>query len=293
MRQRNVAVQKGDEVTEPIFSFYPIPFSADTLPQAIDRLGRLGYTGVELPGDPDAADLREALAVVDSYGMVVTSICPRLHGPDRDLSTADLVNRRAAVDYFHTLVEMADTVSAPVISIVPTRVGRVLPETSRAEEWGWAVDSIAEIAAAASPAGIRLAIEPWNRYETYLANRIEDALRLRADIGVDNVGIMADLFHMNIEETSIGEALEAAGGHLLNTHFADSNRRAPGRGHIDIDEAMTSLHSIHYRGPISVEYLAPKAVVQEGVPLEYYDQYAQETIAVLRESWNRTKGAER
>jgi sugar phosphate isomerase/epimerase len=272
----------------PAFSFYPIPFKDEPLSESIARLARLGYDGIELPGEPEVLDLRDVNRLVSDAGLIVTAICPRIYGPERDLTSSSLSSRRSAVDYFRSLVDQASTTQSPTVIVAPTAVRRTLPETSGEREWEWAVSGLQDIAAYAAPAGIRLAIEPWNRYETYLVNRIEDALRLAADVGSGNVGVMGDLFHMNIEEVDMADALRSAGDRLFNVHFADSNRRAPGAGHIPLASIMMALHEIGYRNTISVEYLPPKYIFDVRVPDEYYEPYAAQTIDVLRNSWQST-----
>jgi sugar phosphate isomerase/epimerase len=269
----------------PRFSFYIIPFKDEPLARSIERLARLGYDALEMPGEPANYDLAEVRGLIAGNGLKVSAVCGRLTGPERDLTTAEAHHRAQAVDYFRGLVDMAAALGAPAIVIGATAVRRAMPESAPEREWEWAVEGIARIADSAAGSAVKIAIEPWNRYETHLVNRIEQALRLRADAGRDNVGVMGDLFHMNIEESDIGAALRAAGPHLLNIHCADSNRRAPGHGHIDLVPAMAALQAIAYRHYVSVEFLPPRFIFEHGAPPEFYDPYPAETIAALRHAW--------
>ena len=103
------------------------------------------------------------------------------------------------------------------------------------------------------------------------------------EVNLENVGVMGDTFHMNIEETDMGEALRKVGKRLYYLHIADSNRAAPGRGHIDFENIAQALKDIDYHGWISMELLPAAAnpfsgIVQE----EFYDQYTEESIVYLR-----------
>ena len=100
----------------------------------------------------------------------------------------------------------------------------------------------------AAPKGVTLMIEPVNRYEINFVNSVDDAAALLARVERDNVGIMPDLFHMNIEEPSIAESLRRAGPRIYHVHLADSNRWYPGAGHIDFGQVVRTLEAIGYIG---------------------------------------------
>jgi sugar phosphate isomerase/epimerase len=165
-------------------------------------------------------------------------------------------------------------------------VRRVLPETSREQEWAWAVEGIGSIADRVRGSGVSIAIEAWNRYESYMVNRLDQAERMRRDVGRENVGVMGDLFHMNIEEADMAAAIRGAGPHLLNIHFADSNRRAPGRGHIDLAPVMRALRDIGYARYLSAELLPPRVDMEaERLPEEFYDAFPEETLRAVKQAW--------
>jgi sugar phosphate isomerase/epimerase len=118
-----------------------------------------------------------------------------------------------------------------------------------------AVESIGECAELAESLGSVLLLEPNNRYETNFANSAEDGLRILEEVGNPNLKLLLDTFHMNIEEANIPGAIQKAGDRLGYIHFADSNRQAPGRGHIDFDEILRALARINYSGVIAAEIL--------------------------------------
>jgi sugar phosphate isomerase/epimerase len=114
--------------------------------------------------------------------------------------------------------------------------------------------------------------KPLNRYETNLLNRVDDALSFLKPLRAQNVKLLCDLFHMNIEEAGIAEALRLAGPRLGHLHFADSNRLAIGLGHTDIAPVAQVLRDVRYAGYISGEVL----------PLPDGDTAARQTIASFK-----------
>lgn len=188
----------------------------------------------------------------------MSSICG-LYPPGRDLSSADPTVRRAAVDYVRGCVDLAAAVGAPLVIVVPSAVGKTAPQTSREREWGLPVESIRETAEHAQAAGVLLAIEALNRFETYLVNKLTHAAEIVRQVGMPNVKLMADTFHMNIEEASLPGTIRQAGHDLIHVHAADSNREAPGRGHIDFALIFQALRDVGYAGYITLEFLPPVA----------------------------------
>src|SRR5262249_9217551 len=102
---------------------------------------------------------------------------------------------------------------------------------------------------------VRIVIEPVNRYESNWLNTVEEVLDLIERLGEDNVGVLPDTFHMNIEEADMLEALRRARPRLWHLHVADSNRRAPGAGHLDFNEIVIALAGQGYTEAVSAEIL--------------------------------------
>jgi sugar phosphate isomerase/epimerase len=117
------------------------------------------------------------------------------------------------------------------------------------------LDCLQECARAAMEEGVRLAIEPINRYETDLVNTVDEGLELIRQVDVSSLGLLLDTFHMNIEEPDIEESILRAGKHLFHFHLADSNRRHPGAGHLDFTSICNVLKSTGYTGWVSGEFL--------------------------------------
>ena len=127
------------------------------------------------------------------------------------------------------------------------------------------VDALKMLARDAQAQAIRLAIEPINRYETDWVNDVAGALMLIDEIGMDNVGVIFDTFHANIEEASIKGSLRACGARLFHVHVADSNRWYPGAGHTDFASILATLRELNYAGWVSAEILPKPDLLRAAV----------------------------
>ena len=262
------------------------------------RLQRYGYDGIELMGEPKVYDPEDIRRLCDAHGLQVLSLAGMYPWPteERDLANPDSEVRERAVAYLRDCVDFADAVSCRLIIVVPSSVAKPSPvgdfETEEEwvaaaeEEWEYAVDSVKQAAAYAQERGVLLAVEPINRYETFLVNTCEQGLRFVGEVDSPAVGLHLDTFHMNIEEPDPAEAIRRAGDTLMNMHIADSSREAVGRGHIDFRAIMQALHDIGYERTLALEPLPPVPNPYIAARLKRYeplrDVYAQESITRLR-----------
>jgi sugar phosphate isomerase/epimerase len=120
----------------------------------------------------------------------------------------------------------------------------------------WLVEALRACAAASAGTGVRIVIEPINRFEADFTHSARDGLDLLARVGYDHVGLILDTFHMNIEEPSIEESIRLVGPRLFHFHLSDSNRCYPGAGHIDFVGVVRALAAIGYDGFLSGEFMA-------------------------------------
>jgi len=215
------------------------------------RVADLGLDGVELAGDL-SLDPRQTRRLLADHGLAVLSITPE----DVDICHPDPSVRRPAVDYYLRLVDWAAELGAPLISCHGA-VGRVRAVTTYAEERRLYLEAVGQIAARAREAGLRVALELLNRYEAHLLHTVAEGLDFLAELSVDNVGLLVDAYHANIEEPDLPLAIWRAGDRLFLFHVADSNRQAVGRGHTDFIAAVRALHAISYEGDIIFECVPP------------------------------------
>ena len=118
------------------------------------------------------------------------------------------------------------------MTIVPATVGKITPDGTPEKEWEWAVAGLKEIYDHSQPLGVKLAIEPLNRFETYFINRGAQAMALAEAVG-DECGVCLDAFHINIEEADLFQAIVDCGPRLTDFHAADNNRMPAGIGDYD------------------------------------------------------------
>lgn len=268
------------------YSYDALVYANEPIADSIKRVARFGYDAIELVGEPAKHDVAEVRRLCDGEGIVVSSICSIFFGVERDLCAVDGAMRRKGIDYAKSVVDFGAAVGAKAVNLAPSPVGKLSPVADRDTEWNLAVDSIREVAAYAKAAGVKTCLEPWNRYETYFINRLDQALELARAVGSDNLGVMGDTFHMNIEDVSIAEGLRQAGKDLVHVHFADSSRAAPGAGHIDFRPIVQALIDIGYDGYIAFELLPaaadPFATLNAGGAPEFRDTYTKLAIDTIK-----------
>ena len=261
------------------FSYY-----GEEIARSIERVAGFGYDAIELVGEPehyDAARIRELAA---NAGIAVSSVSS-MYTAERDLCHPDRAKRREAVDYVRSVADLAAAAGAATIIVAPSAVMKTTRLGASADEWGWAIESIRAGGEYAASLGVDVSLEPWNRYETYFLNRLEQAVELWHATGLQNGGVMGDTFHMSIEEASIPDALRAAGSLLNHVHLADSNRAVAGLGHTDFRPILQALVDVDYRGYLSFEVMAPSGDpmrIPAGAGPESFDADTKQAIEHMK-----------
>jgi len=233
----------------------PVLF-AGRLYEGITVLAALGYDAAELSlRDPAEVDVERLRAALAAAGLAVSSISSGRAFVEDGLSLAspDPAIRQAIGQRLAAYLELAAQLgSAVTISGIRGR----LPREDRANEvrraTGRALHDLAQVAQAL---GVQLLLEPLNRYEINYVNTVAEARQLIADAELEGIKILLDLFHMNIEEVSLAQAVIEAGPLVGYVHFADSNRRAPASGHTDFAPVLAALLQVGYRGYLGMEIL--------------------------------------
>jgi len=174
----------------------------------------------------------------------------------RDLVHEDYYVRMASVQYVKDCLSFVSDLGGKILTIVPSTVGKVVPMASPEEEWEWAVQGLKECQAHAESVGVRIGLEPLNRFETYFLNRADQAVALAKDVG-GNCGVSLDIFHMNIEEADWAQSIRDTGDYLVDFHVADNNRMPCGQGSIDWEKIVRELHGIGYDDYLTVEFVVP------------------------------------
>jgi len=260
-----------------VVSTHPAQFQAATfkgdLEANLARVAAMGYDGAELAiRDPRLVDADALERAVNHHRLSVPAIGTGQAWGEEGLSFTDpdLGVRQAAIERVKSHVPLAARFNAVII--IGLLRGIVKPGVTHVQAMAWVIEALQECASAAAPAGVRLALEPINRYETTLINTVDEGLDLIERVGADNFGLLLDTFHMNIEEPSIEDSIRKAGERIFHFHVADSNRWYPGAGHLDFESILDALLETGYQGFVSGEFL----------PEPDADTAAREAIRYLR-----------
>jgi len=228
---------------------------AEPIEVTVARLAKFGYESIEISGEPYIYNTKEVRKVLQDHGIRCWGAVT-LMLEDRNLVAKDDAQRAKSVQYTKDCVTMVKELDGYELTIVPATVGKISPDGTPEEEWEWAVDSMKQVYDHALKEGVKLAVEPINRFETYFCSRAAQAIALAKATGPE-CGVCLDAFHLNIEEADPLESVRSAKGLLVDFHVADTNRFACGQGHWDWKKLVDTLKSIGYDGALTVEFVAP------------------------------------
>jgi sugar phosphate isomerase/epimerase len=245
----------------------------DDLPGNVKKAIALGYNAVELfPPEPDALDpgaVRQMLGnklAVSAVGSGAGWVRHKL-----TLTHPGAAHRDRAKSFIRAMIDFAAALDAPVI--IGSMQGRWGESVSKEAAIELLAESLNELGDHAASRGQVLLYEPINRYETNLINTIEDGVKLLQSLSTKSVKLLADMFHMNMEEANIADAIRAGGSHIGHIHFADSNRRPAGLGHMNYAPIVAAVREIGFDG-----YFAAEAL-----PYPNPDEAAKQTVTKFRE----------
>ena len=227
-----------------------------SLAQNVADIAFMGYDGVELAiRDPKLVDLDALEALTREHGLRVPAIGTGQAWGEEKLSFTDPDEsvRRAAIERVKSHVPLAARFNAVII--IGLVRGIIKPGITQEQGMAWLCEALQECSTAANPFGVRLALEPINRYETTLVNSVAQGMALIDRVGADNFGLLLDTFHMNIEEPDILQSISTCGDRIFHFHVADSNRWYPGAGHLDFSGILSRLQSTGYDGFVSGEFM--------------------------------------
>jgi len=236
----------------------PVALFSGTFAQRLQKAARSSYAGVELmvarPAELSAGEIADAVAC---RGLEIAAIAS---GAVYMVDGLTLMAEDASVSHraqtrLGDLIDFAAAVHAPLVTVGGFR-GRLASCGPGARET--LIGILRRAATYGSDRGVRLALEPLNRYETDCIHNTQEGLDLLSEVGADNLGLLLDTYHVNIEESSVTECFRqaAAAGKLWHVHLGDSNRLAPGWGHTDFPGIVAALRDVGYRGYVSAELLA-------------------------------------
>tara|TARA_B100001057_G_scaffold450545_1_gene492727 strand:+ start:1078 stop:1932 length:855 start_codon:yes stop_codon:yes gene_type:complete len=237
-------------------AFTPLwdPTEADSLLPAILKHG---VTVIETPLlDPKNYDSKGTRAVAEKYGVEI--VCSLGLPNDIDVAT----QMEEAIDFLAVSLNAARNAGAACLSgVTYGSIGKTSGAPVTQSELDVTARLLERVAKIARSLNLKLGIEPCNRYETHLLNTARQSAQIIERVGLDNIFIHLDTYHMNIEEISMSAAFADAGEHLGYVHLSESNRGVPGRGTMDWKDTFNGLKAVAYDGTMTLEsfvYLAPE-----------------------------------
>lgn len=243
-----------------VVSIQPTKFSAlafkEDFKESIKKVADLGFDGAELAvRNPKDLKIEDVINIIKKNKLEVPAIGTGQAYGEEGLSFSDLDKkiRKMAVERIKDQIVFASHFNA--IVIIGLIRGKIEENVNRAEAEKWTIDCLKECTEFAQEYNIRLTLEPVNRYESNFINTLDEGIKFIKRVGSPNLGILADTFHMNIEEISIYDSIIKAKDYITHVHFADSNRWAPGCGHLDFAKIVQTLKKIDYQGYVSAEIL--------------------------------------
>lgn len=231
------------------------PLTDAALERIAPRVAGWGFDLLELPvEDIGDWDPRRARVLLEDLGLDASVVL--VMGPGRELVATDPGTRKATRDYLRRVVDAAAEVGSTVVAgPAYASVGRMwrMSPSERAGLRAELTEALAPVVDHASAAGVRVAVEPLNRYETSVLNTVDQALEVLADLPAEHCGLALDLYHMNIEERDVADAITRAAGRIHHVQVCANDRGTPGADHLDWSRIVRNLGESGYFGPLVIE----------------------------------------
>ncbi len=222
----------------------------------IGKAVEMGFDGVEIPfNDLSLLDAAAIRAERERSGAGLTACGVLL--PGMDLCSEKAEERRAGLEQLRRMIDLTAEMGGELVAgPLYAPVGRLAGRARNGDEWRWCAEGLRAAADHAEKTGVRIAIEPLNRFETYLFNTAADAVRMVREVGSPNLAVQLDTFHGNIEEKDTAAAIRAAGSALGHFHASESDRGTPGTGQVKWPAVFAALRETGYSGWITIESFA-------------------------------------
>lgn len=254
----------------------------EDLEQSMAKAAALGFDGVELfTPTADAVDPETLGALLQQYGLGLAAVGTGAGKVIRGLTLTDPDPqvRAQAVSFIAEMITFGARFKAP--AIIGSMQGNAGGGVEKEQALAWLAEGLNQLGEHAGREGVTLIYEPLNRYETNLINQLGEATDFIRAINTRQVRLLADLFHMNIEETSLPESIRTNGPLIGHVHFADSNRRPIGFGHTPMADVAAALREIGYDGYVSAE----------AFPWPNPDEAAKQTIEAFNQFFKKEGSA--
>ena len=229
------------------------------LAEKLDNAAKFGFEGIEFWGSGLENRQEEIIRATENHQGKPSTICAGYGGCLLDPNRSE---RDRAVNDIKKLLKVAANIGAVGLIVVPIfggpRINDLSPYKSAVQlEKELLIMQMKEIGDYAAEVGAYVLLEPLNRYETHLLKRLRDAVEICEAVDKPYVRIMADFFHMNIEEPVIADSIREAGDYIKHVHLADSTRLLPGYGHTDFKSGFEALKEVGFEGYMALECGVP------------------------------------
>ena len=197
-------------------------------------------------------ELDELRSLAKDLGISITSNI----GPakNKDVSSKNSAIRKAGIRSLTAIMHAMERLDSRVLAgVLYSYWPCDFREVDKKAAWELGIASVRSLAETADSLGIDLCLEVVNRFETYILNTCEEAVRYCKAVGSPRAKILLDTFHMNIEEDNIADAIRLAGPRLGHLHVGEGNRKVPGKGHLPWNEIGKALRDIHYEKGVVME----------------------------------------
>lgn len=215
----------------------------------------MGFDILEIACEnPSFTDMGAIRAELDRNGL--SGIICGAFGLDRNISSSNPQYVSNAKAYIRWLIDAAVVVGSPlVVGPMYSAVGKdhLEDDAARKAEWDCAVEGVREMATYAAEKGVRLALETLNRFETDMLNVVSQGLEFVDQVGMPNVGLHLDTFHMHLEERSSASAIRQASGRIFHFHACENDRGVPGTGQVHWQDVAAALKDVKYDGAVVIE----------------------------------------
>ncbi|MFC9246292.1 sugar phosphate isomerase/epimerase family protein [Streptomyces sp. NPDC057136] len=232
------------------------PVTYEALGDVLPRLSGWGFDCVEIPLE-NVRDWEPAAVtkLLDASGLAPAAVIAVMP-PERNLVHTDPLTVQVTQDYLRHCVDAAHALNAPTVAgPVYTAVGRTwrMSRAERTAAYEELRENLAPVVDHARAAGVRIAVEPLNRYETSLLNTVGQTLDALTGLPEDGIGIALDTYHQNIEERSLPDAVRRAAGRVFHVQVCANDRGTPGADSLDWPGFLSALLGEGYRGPLCIE----------------------------------------
>lgn len=216
-----------------------------------------GYDGIDLFDDPKRRDAKKLRQITESLGLKIPQVMGCWGGKNRDIAGENEETRQKGIEYGKSTIDYCVEVGSPTLGFclpqpsVPEAPFSILPTGTLRKNF---VAGLKEICTYAAERSVSVAVEPLNCYESYpcLMNTISEALAVIRETGCSNVALQPDVFHMNIGEASITDALREGEKYIRHIHMNETNHYRFGAGHADFKAIVRTLKEIGFAGYVTI-----------------------------------------